>query len=288
MRQCHVIEIVTPKKFILRGLWFGPQKSKRTIVFVHGLRGSAFSMLSIAEKLADRGTAVLTFSNRGNGIVNQVSSTKKGGKSLVAGSAHEVFTDCVDDIQGAINFAKKQGAKNVYLAGHSTGCQKSIYWASKYGKGVRGIILLAPVSDYAGAIKNHGKKKVAKATAYARELVRRGKKHELVPLSVWPEELDDAQRLISLYSPDSVEEIFTYAQPDKTPRTLKSVKVPIFALWAGKEQYADRKPGAIKAWFEEHLAGRDFKFVTIPNVKHGFKGGERYVAEAIRKWATVQ
>ena len=30
------------------------------------------------------------------------------------GEAHEVFTDCVDDIQGAVNLAKQKGAKEIY------------------------------------------------------------------------------------------------------------------------------------------------------------------------------
>lgn len=284
MTPAYVVTITTPKKFLLRGLWFGSKKPKRVIVWVHGLRGSAFSMLSIVEKLADTHTAVLTFSNRGNGIVNQISSTKKKGKPLLAGSAHEVFTDCVDDIQGAITFARKKCARGVYLAGHSTGCQKSIYWAYKKGKGVRGILLLAPVSDYAGALKNHGKRKVGRATAYARALITHGKKHELVPRAIWSEELDDAQRLISLYSPDSEEEIFTYAQPNKVPRALKSVRVPLLVLWAAKEQYAYRKPDAVKAWFAKHIAGKNFRFATMANVKHGFKGGEEAVGREIKKW----
>lgn len=284
MRSAYVVEITTPKKFVLRGLWFGPKKPKPVIVWMHGLRGTAFSMRSVIDSIVGKDTAVLAFSNRGHGIVNNISSAKKKGKQLVAGAAHEIFTDCIDDIEGAINFVKKQGVKDIYLAGHSTGCQKSIYWASKKGRGVRGIILLAPVSDYAGALKNHGKKKIDKAVAYAGKLVRQGRKHELLPLSVWSEELDDAQRFLSLYLPDSVEEIFTYAQPKKNPKILKSVKIPILTLWAAKDEYADRKPEEIEKWFTKHMSGKDFRFVTIPSASHGFKGREPTAARVVKKW----
>src|SRR5262249_24525325 len=155
------IEIVTPKKFVLNGLWFGPKKPKQAIVWIHGLASSAFSRLDIIEKIVDSRTAVMTFNNRGYANVARIGKTNSK-KGLTAGAAYERFEDCVDDIQGAINFARKQGAKKIFLAGHSTGCQKAIYWAYKSNlkKGVGGIILFAPVSDYAGAVKKYGLPKI--------------------------------------------------------------------------------------------------------------------------------
>src|SRR5262245_33388648 len=133
MHATHATEIVTPKKVLLNGLWFGrcsaeatqdkPTKPKRTIIWIHGLGSSAFSKLGIVEKLVDEDTSVLTFNNRGHDAVTRIGTTT--GKKKTAGAAFEKFEECADDIQGAINFAKKAGAKQIYLAGHSTGCQKS-------------------------------------------------------------------------------------------------------------------------------------------------------------------
>jgi alpha-beta hydrolase superfamily lysophospholipase len=281
MRPCYHVEIVTPKKVLLNGLWFGPKKAHTVILWVHGLGSSAFSKLAIADKLCARDTAVLMFNNRGSGTVSRAT---KAGKRLLGGSAHEVFTDCVDDIQGAINSAHRNGARNIFLAGHSTGCQKSIYWAYKrHGRGVKGIILLAPVSDYAGAIANHGKKKIERVARFAQSLIRLGKPHELIPRSLWSEELDDAQRFVSLYTPNSIEEIFSYVQPKKNPRVLKSVKTPILVLWAEKDEFADRPAKRAAAWFDANIQA-PHKVTVIPNVKHSFKGGEKKVASAIRTW----
>ena len=191
MVPCFAIDdIVTPKKFVLRGLWFGSKKPKRVVVWVHGLGSSAFTKLGIVEQLADKETAVLAFNNRGFERVAEIKyGSGKNTKWITAGAAHEKFTDCVDDIQGAINFVRKQGVKNIYLAGHSTGCQKSIYWAHKQkGRGVKGIILLAPVSDYAGALHKYGNAKLARAAKAARALIRAGKTQEFLPKSLWPEE----------------------------------------------------------------------------------------------------
>ena len=284
MTPCHVVGIVTPKRFFLRGLWFGPKRPKRVIIWVHGLGSSMFSKLSIVEKLVDPKTAVLVFNNRGHDKVSRLARAdeKKIGKTHLAGAAHEVFTDCVDDIQGAVNFAKRQGAKETFLIGHSTGCQKSIYWASKKkDRAVKGIILLGPVSDWSTEMKLQGKRKLARAEGVARALLKRGKKHELLPPGVWHEILD-AQRFLSLYTPDSIEEIFPYAQRKKNPRVLKSVRRPILVLWAEKDEFSDRPAEKAVAWFEKHL--QKGKTVIIPRTGHLFRGAEKQVAGTIRRW----
>lgn len=283
MHPCHAVEITTPKKFILNGLWFGAKKPKRAIIFVHGLMGSLFSARRIMEQLVDSRTAVLVFNNRGFGKMNNV-KRKIGGKvkSVSAGSAHEVFTESKDDIQGVINFCRKNGVKSIYIAGHSTGCQKAVYWAAKNtaARSVRGIVLLAPISDYATVLKDDKNAKLKKATAYARKLVRKGRKHELLPQSVWPA-IDDAQRFLSLYSGEGPEEIFTYWDAKKNPRALKSVKVPLLVLLAEKDEYGDRPAKTIAEWFGKHLRGKH-RIAIVPRVPHSFKGGEKAVASAIR------
>lgn len=290
MRPAHVVEILTPKKVLLNGLWFGPsfaqaskgkpQKPKTAIIWVHGLASSAFSKLGIVEKLTDTDTAVLTFNNRGHDVVTRVLqlSGKKKTKKILAGAAHEVFTDCVDDIQGAVNFAKRQGAKKIYLAGHSTGSQKSAYFAAKVGKGIHGIILLAPMSDYAGAVHIDAKA-VAKGERAARTLIKQGKKHATVP-GWWM----DAQRFLSLHTPESTEEIFSYAQSEKRPKIYKSITVPVLVLLPEKDEYRDRPIRAIAAWFEKHTRSRFFKINIIPKAEHNFLLYEAQVAQSMKEW----
>lgn len=281
MTPCHVVEIVTPKKFLLRGLWFGPKRARRVFIFIHGLGGSVFSMQALLGKLVDKNTAVLSFNNRGFEVITRRRTLKKGRKNMLAGAAHEVFTECVDDIQGAVKCARKRGGKEMYLVGHSTGCQKAVYWAYKKGRGVRGIVLLAPVSDWAAETKRQGKKKVSRALATARSLVRRGKKHALLPENVWHETLD-AQRFVSLYDPNSVEEIFSYAQ-QKEPKILRSIQKPILIFWAGKDEFAKgESPKQILEWFLTHV--RKGVFSIQSNANHGFKGAERTVVETIQGW----
>lgn len=160
--RCKVVSFITPWKYILNGLWFGGDKPKRAIVFIHGLASSAFSNHSLIVPAADQTTAVITFNNRGHDKIARIKKIdkrkKKGYSSELVGEAHEVFTDCVDDIQGVVDFLTKEGVKEIYLAGHSTGCQKSVYYLAQRGKQklINGVILMCPMSDYAGALKFDG------------------------------------------------------------------------------------------------------------------------------------
>lgn len=283
MRAAHIAEIVTPKKYLLNGLWLGINKPHTVYIWVHGLGSSAFSKLDIASLLAQRGAAVLMFNNRGHDKLS-MASYKSGlhAKRKLAGGGAEVFEECVDDIEGALALAKSSGAKNIYLVGHSTGCQKSVYWASKRGSGVKGIILLAPISDYSATVKKYGKAKVARVAAYARSLTKKGKGGELIPLSIWPEEVDTAQRFLSLYTPDSVEEIFTYSH-SKDPRTLKKVRIPMLVLLAEHDEFGDRPAKEIAAWFRQQLDAKH-RVEVVANADHGFRAAESRVASAIRRW----
>ena len=92
----------------------------------------------------------------------------------------------------------------------------------------------------------------------------------------------DAQRFLSLYSGKGPEEIFTYWDPKRNPRTLGTISLPTLVLLAGDDEFADRPAKDIAAWFEKHL--QKGRVVIIPGAKHSFRGDEKVVAHAIRKF----
>lgn len=284
MRPAHIIEIVTPKKFILNGLWFGPKKPKRAIIWLHGLTSSAFSKLDIVEKLTDRQTAVMTFNNRGHSNVARIARTS-GKNTLIGGGAFEKFEDCVDDIQGAVSTARRQGAREIYLVGHSTGCQKAAYWAYKKGSGIRGIVHLAPMSDYAGAVKKYGMARLASLVRSARVMQKKGRTKQFVHAKFWEDEPNTPQRFISLYTSDSVEQsIFSYFDETKPSRIFRAIKTPQLVLFAEHDEYADRPVEKMFAWFAKNTGSTYFRAGIVPNVGHSFRGGEKRAAHLIAKW----
>ncbi|MEK7156489.1 MAG: alpha/beta fold hydrolase [Patescibacteria group bacterium] len=274
-----MVEIVTPKKIILNGLWFGPAKPKRVIVWVHGLGSSMFSKLGIVDELVDKKTAVLMFNNRGHSKVVSVATTK--GKGILAGSAHEKFIDCADDIQGVVNFVRRRGVKNVFLVGHSTGCQKSMFWGHKKGKGVKSIVLLAPIDDRSAEVHVRGKKKVEELLTRARELMGSGKRTHLVSQGT-DSNLFNAQRYISLCSGKGPEAMFSYAQAKGSSQIVRSVRLPILAVFAEDDEFGDRPAKDIATWFQNNM--QNGRTLIVPRVPHSFKGGEKKVAAHIRSF----
>ncbi|MDD2680964.1 MAG: alpha/beta fold hydrolase [Patescibacteria group bacterium] len=277
------VSFLTPKRVSLKGLWLGSQKPENLYIFLHGLGGSIFSRSELMSSLATAKDAVLTFNNRGSGTINYFKKDNRQKDYLLAGVAHEVFTDCLDDIEGAINYAKSFKPKRVILVGHSTGCQKIIYYLSKKNQPlIKGSILLAPISDYAD-INMINLRKYQRALKNARALIGAGKPHSLLSESSWPR-LIDAQRFISLYTPDSVEEVFNYSSGNKS-KTLARVKVPVLALYAESDQYADRPAQDIVDWLLRHHSDkRKIVAYIISETDHSFSEKEKMMKKIIKNW----
>lgn len=286
-KPCQHVRIVTPKGYSLDGLWFGGNRPKTVIAFIHGLGANAFAHHEYLTPLALPSTAVLYFSNRGHdgiaGIKKRKPRSKKGYVYERAGVAHEVFADCADDLQGLVNLLRQRGAKRIFLVGHSTGCQKVVYYLSRRGqRHVAGAVLLCPISDYASATHEDEPKR-RKAEIAARKLVRQRKSTELLPAHLWRGPID-AQRFLSLYTPDSKEEIFTYAQPRKIPRALHKVELPVLVVFAGDDEYRDRATEEIAGWFCKNLRSKRSEIQIVPGARHSFHGKEAIVARMIRQW----
>jgi pimeloyl-ACP methyl ester carboxylesterase len=283
MIPCHALTFETPKKVLLNGLWFGPKDARRVYVWIHGLSSSMWSRHGIIERLV-KDAAVLAFSNRGHDVVSRIT---KGKKTLMAGGGAEIFTDCVDDIDGAVRCAQSHGAREIVLVGHSTGCQKSVYWAYKRrSKGIHGMVLLAPLSDWASANAMKEERPLLKdATQKARALMKAGKPHGFLPDGVWHHPIT-AQRFLSLYTPESVEQsIFPYFNELRHAKIFTSVTAPVLALFAGKDEYGDRPAKKIEAWFQAHPPKGGLTSAVVRGVDHGFKGAEQNVAQNIANWA---
>jgi pimeloyl-ACP methyl ester carboxylesterase len=280
-----LITFLTPQKIQLHGVWLGGDKAKTVFVFLHGLGGSLFSRAPLLELLAaEKDTAVLTFNNRGYGLINSFKRKKKKNETeyYIAGMAHELFSECLDDIDGALSYARSRGAKRIFLVGHSTGCQKSIYYLAKKTRvQIAGAILLAPVSDYAAI--NLKDRNYIKALRKAEQLKKAGKGQSLLPANLWSHAIS-AQRFLSLYTPSSEEEIFSYASKGR-PKLLQKVTKPILAVLAELDEFNDRPIKEMKNWFDETLKTKSkYSSVIVKEATHSFAEKEREVLRVIKRW----
>jgi alpha-beta hydrolase superfamily lysophospholipase len=282
------IKIITPQKIVLQGFIFGSQKVKTIYILLHGLGGNLFSRLELVEKMTASGAAVMVFNNRGSGLINKFRKINPHQSdvydSLIIGETHEIFTECIDDIDGAIKTALDNGYRKIILVGHSTGCNKAAYYLSKKNPvSIKGAILLAPMSDYADAVKFTEPKVFQRALKTARKLVADGKPQALLPEKYWSRPIS-AQRFLSLFTPESTEEIFSYAVPSKQPQILQKIKKPFLVVLAGEDQFTDRPMTEVFAWFKQTLINKNAKVLMIKKSPHGFLGQEAKLKNLIFKF----
>jgi len=106
--------------------------------------------------------------------------TKKNfltGENETFGSFNEDFNNTEDDIEAYINFAEKQNYKNIYLAGHSLGANKVIYYLSKnHDYRIKKYILLSPAD-----IKGLFEKNTEEEINIIKEYKEKNKDNEIIP-----------------------------------------------------------------------------------------------------------
>lgn len=286
--MAEIVEFITPDKVILTGLWLGEKQSDTAYIVIHGLGGNVFSMRELAQHLVTKNSSVLLFNNRGHDLISRIKRVdkrnKKGTTSFPGGAAHEEFIESVDDIAGAVQFAQSQGAKKIILVGHSTGCQKAVYFAARKNNQSRinGIVLLSPLSDFAGIIESVGLENYENLLKIAKALVDSGNPHTLLPGSIWREAID-AQRFLSLYTPTSTEEIFSYVTPEKKS-VYSKIKIPHLVIFGEVDEYRDRPVKQILKWFDTHQNSNHYQSKIIENGTHGFDGQEKEVVNIIINW----
>jgi pimeloyl-ACP methyl ester carboxylesterase len=264
----------------LDGLVVAPRRRRSTaLVWVHGL-GSVFSsgqplVAELAACLPAAGIGYVKFNTRGHDFV------ARGGRRL-AGAAFERFTDCVEDLRAVIGYAARLGYRRIVLAGHSTGANKSLYYAgTRRDRRVRALALLGPVSDIAGEAKRVGGATLGRRVVAAERLARRD------PLALVPRAWGfwSARRYVSLYKPGQAEDVFPYHRPGARWRALRAVRVPVAVVIGARDRYLDRSPPAlIEVFRTEARRARSFASFIVPGANHGFDGRERALARWLVRW----
>ena len=164
---------------VLHGFLAEKGRPGRCIVYVHGMSGNFYhSVLAkvLARKASKAGYSTFMMNTRGHDWMARGSAfSGRKIKRVTIGTAVERFEDCVRDIDGALRFLKKRGYSEFVLAGHSTGCQKILYYQYKRkARGVKALIHLAPEDDY-NLNKRDLKKRWDRLVRKSRALSRSGK-----------------------------------------------------------------------------------------------------------------
>ena len=185
-----------------------------------------------------------------------------------------------------VAFVRQRGYRRVFLAGHSTGANKVLYYGARVrDRRVGGIILVGPVSDVAAEAKRLGTRELRRRVAGAERIAARDPQ-ALVPRAwgFW-----SAHRYISLYRPGEDEDVFPYYRPNARWTAFRSVRLPLAAILGTRDEYLDRPAReVIEAFRRNAVRARSFTGVVVPRARHGFQGHERELADLVVRWIGAQ
>jgi pimeloyl-ACP methyl ester carboxylesterase len=276
--------IITDDGLELHGLLYEPdKKTTDVLIHIHGWVGNFYEnkfIDDIAKEVTQKGFALLTFNNRGAGIITDFTKRKKTKVEYIRiGGSLEKFEDCIYDIKASIDFLLTKGYKKIILQGHSLGCQKTTFYLYKTrDKRIKGLVLLAPVDDLGFAKEELGKN-YEKSLKIARKMIKDNKADKPVPelMSFYP--LLSADMFLNVADPASLSgRLFNYAGELKE---VQSISCPTFAVFGSKDEYqlnSDEKLNILK---------RKIKNCSIKLIKeagHGFVGFEEALAKSISNW----
>ena len=97
------------------------------LCLVHGTGGNFYSSTlfqALADRLLQRGCAVLRVNTRGHDLMSSA-TTAQGGRRQ--GAAYEVVDDCRQDLAAWLDHLRRRVGPRVGLLGHSLGAVKCLY-----------------------------------------------------------------------------------------------------------------------------------------------------------------
>ena len=270
----------TKDGLLMNGLLFRERNGNKAVVIsVFGMVSDFFSAprdYALIRELKGCGTDVFLAGNRG---IGSVFPFDKNGKTVFLGTAREKFTDCVLDVGAAVNVAFKIGYRKIILMGHSTGCQKSVYYLYRTkDRRVKGLILLGPAGDY-DVLRRDLKQKLPQAVRIAKNMIKHGKKDEITPRWV---SYYTPQRFLSYAVGTNPEaRIFNY---DSEMKEFRTVKCPILAVFGEKEQWATKPIKEHIKILKNATNSKSFSAAVVKGGDHSFTGKEKGLAKVVTGW----
>ncbi|MFH0875730.1 MAG: alpha/beta fold hydrolase [archaeon] len=278
--QSELVRIYTKDKLELQGLLFEPKiKSSKAVVHIHGWVGNFYEnrfIDKISAYLLEKNIAFLTINTRGAGIITEFLKNKK--KEKIGGSL-EKFEESIYDIDAALDFLTKRRYSEFILQGHSLGCQKIVYYVfNQKDIRIKCLVMLAPVDDAEFASSLFNKKKYNEAIKIAKDMISEGKGQEPVPQWMQYYPMLSANMFIQVSDPTSTSARIIHTNGKLSE--LKSIKIPILAVFGSKDDYQKNPNDKLKALEEKTKC----ETLLIKDANHWFSGTENLIASEICKW----
>jgi pimeloyl-ACP methyl ester carboxylesterase len=170
------------------------------------------------------------------------------------------------------------GFSRFVLCGHSTGCQKAIYYQYRaQDRRVAGLVLLGPADDYNGYKKEFGKD-FEKILAKCKKLIKDGKGNTQLPEASF----FSASRMASLIDQKNVEaRLLDY---NGKLAEFGKIRIPILAVFGSEEEHRLMPVKKYLEILDAKSNSRRYSGLVIYGANHGFYWKEDELLEGINKW----
>lgn len=290
------IEFQTKDGLTLPGLLYRGKKDKAVVIYLHGNGSSSVfydetKNRPLASALTKKNISILYFNNRGAHIIKKL-NVRRGKKEERKrfGMAYEKIKECIEDIDGAVSFLKKQGYRKFYLAGASTGANKiCVYNFYKPKNDVEKYVLLSGGDDTGICYHALGKLRFWKLLAEAKRKIK-AKRGEQIIKEMLPDYFFSYIGFFDIANPEGDYNIFPFyeilhkVKLSKKPlfRHFKSIKKPTLVVYGDQDEYAWGNVPKIVETLKSYQPKLDYRIIR--GADHGFKNRETELARMVVNW----
>lgn len=300
MNPPKLVEFKTKDGLNLPGLLYETGKPDKIVIYLHGNGSTSIfydeiEHRDLSEFLAKKGISLLKFNNRGAGIIKKFTIKNEDTEIRVPyGMAFELIKECVYDIDAAVEFLKKLGYKEFYLAGASTGANKiCVYDHYKPNNIFKKYVLISGGDDTGIYFSILGPENFVKFLKKAEEKIAINKGTEISPELLPYDLIFSYQGFYDIANPDGDYNCFPYLE---VIQNIKLSTRPLFRYFAGIKKpsiviYGERDEAS---WNDaNHVVGilkkyqPDLDYKIIKGADHRFTDKKKDLAKVIAEFLTL-
>ena len=266
----------TEDDLMLQGTYFDSNKKDVCILFIHGqaqsIVGNEFAY-KWGKYFSSNGISFLYGHNRGYDFINCMFD--KNGNFVYNGATFELFEDSLKDIQAWVNKIKELGYQKIVLFGHSFGCNKVLYYLSKYQNDIDGVIF-ASAPDMVGITK---KEEVNFDELYNESICC--SENTILSKLVCGTDCISANTFINQTTENTPIDNFPIERNPETFEQLSKISIPILSFCGSNEYPTYLKQELLR---EKAISCDDYVFKIIENTNHFYKNKEVEVSKIVKDW----
>lgn len=254
-----IIEVETKRKDVLYGCWYGEQFKNTCLIMTNGTGGNVFEnrfLRELGEFLQEKGISYIYAHN--SGAFQMISNY---------GLSFEEFDNCEEDLSSFVDFAIKQGYRNIILGGHSLGCNKVIYYLYKnQQKEIKKVVFVSPVDMLE---KTNGEQKSIKEIDKFLETTNL-QDTEIIPILYDSYNYYSKKSYLDMKNNKNQNNLPIY-QKDKNFEQLQSINLPIYMIMGEKDIFANGNTKNHLEVIKKHSNNENVIYDIIEDTGHTFR-----------------